>query len=172
MTERIISGDMSKAQGALGVPATNLDGYTEVYQGVRPMPPLKTYDLFISHAWKYNDEYYRLVDLINEAKWFEWRNYSVPEHDPLGTMPDRNLRQALDRQIRPINVFLLISGMYVNHRDWIQNEIDIAKNYTKPIIGIRPRGAERVPTEVQLASVTMVNWNTSSIIDAIRQYAI
>lgn len=136
------------------------------------MPPLKTYDLFISHAWKYNDEYYRLVDLLKEANWFKWRNYSVPEHDPLETKTNRELNDALDRQVRPINAFLLISGMYVSHRDWIQKEIDIAKSYAKPIIGIRPRGAERIPLEVTLASVAMVNWNTSSIVEAVRQYAI
>ena len=47
------------------------------------MPELKTYDLFISHAWKYNEDYYRLVDMLNNAPNFKWRNYSVPEHDPV-----------------------------------------------------------------------------------------
>lgn len=26
------------------------------------MPSLRTYDLFISHAWSYGDDYYRIVD--------------------------------------------------------------------------------------------------------------
>ena len=34
------------------------------------MPPLKTYDLFISHAWKYDDDYYRLVKLLENAIYF------------------------------------------------------------------------------------------------------
>jgi len=25
------------------------------------MPELKTYDLFLSHAWRYNDEYYSMI---------------------------------------------------------------------------------------------------------------
>lgn len=136
------------------------------------MPELKTYALFISHAWKYNDEYYRLVNLLKEAPLFKWSNYSVPEHDPLGTKTDKELRDALNRQIRPVNAFLLISGMYVLHRDWIQEEIDIAKSYSKPIVGIRPRGAERIPLEVQLASVEMVAWNTNSIVAAVRKHAL
>ena len=37
------------------------------------MPTLKTYDLFISHAWEYNSEYYRLINLLNEAQLFRWR---------------------------------------------------------------------------------------------------
>lgn len=39
------------------------------------MPELKTYDLFISHAWKSieNSEYYRLVELLKAAPLFKWR---------------------------------------------------------------------------------------------------
>ena len=115
------------------------------------MPILKTYDLFLSHVWRkdYNSEYYRLENLLNEASYFYWRNYSVPGHDPLGTKTDSELRKALDRQIRPINCFLVVSGMYVNYRNWIQEEINIAQDYDKPIIGVIPWGQERVPIEVK-----------------------
>lgn len=138
------------------------------------MPELKTRDIFISHVWRkeQNSEYYRLVNLLNEANNFKWRNYSVPEHDPLGVNTDKDLRDALDRQIKPVNCVLVVSGMYVNHRKWIQEEIEIAKKYNKPIIGIVPWGQERVPTEVQNVAIEMVNWNTSSIIEAIRKHSL
>ena len=135
------------------------------------MPQLKTYDLFLSHVWRSteNSEYYRLENLLYEASYFYWRNYSVPEHDPLGTKTDGELRQALHQQIAPINCFLVVSGMYVNHRQWIQEEIDIAISYEKPIIGVIPWGQERVPIEVQDVTKKMVGWQTSSIIAAIRE---
>jgi hypothetical protein len=106
------------------------------------MPYLKTYDLFLSHMWRSgeNTEYYRLINLLNSVPNLSWRNYSVPEHDPLGTKTDAQLREALDRQIRPVNCFLVISGMYVNYRRWIQQEIEIAKRYRKPIVGVVPQG--------------------------------
>lgn len=47
------------------------------------MPTLKTYDLFISHAWNYNKDYYALEKLLFSATLFKYRNYSVPEHDPV-----------------------------------------------------------------------------------------
>ena len=71
-----------------------------------------------------------------------------------------------------MSAFLLISGMYVVHRDWIQEEIDIAEYYNKPIIGIMPWGAQRIPVAVQQASDTMVGWNTNSIVTAVREYAL
>lgn len=136
------------------------------------MSPLKTYDLFINHAWKYDDDYYRLVGLLDNANYLKWKNYSVPQHDPLDANNTRRLAESLDRQIRPTNAVLIISGMYVRHRDWIQYEIEVAQSYNKPIIGIEPWGSQRIPTEVQSAATTMVGWRTDSIVTAIRVYAI
>ena len=59
--------------------------------------------------------------------------------------------------------------MYVNHRRWIQEEIDIAIYYEKPIIGVTPWGQERVPIEVQNVAKEMVGWQTNSIVAAIRR---
>lgn len=140
------------------------------------MPNLKTYDLFISHAWKYGDDYNGLVSLLNGANNFKWRNYSVPEHDPVidpnTDVGKKQLTDALDRQIRPVNCVLVISGMYVNYKYWIQKEIEIAQKYNKPIVGVIPWGAERVPSEVQNVAKEMVRWNTDSIVTAIRKYSL
>lgn len=140
------------------------------------MPALKTYDLFISHAWAYNDDYYRLVELLKKAPNFDFRNYSVPEHDPVLDPNDENDRKkllaALDWQIKPVNCVLIISGMYVAYSYWIQKEIDIAVSYNKPIIGLIPRGAEKIPTAVQKVAKEMVGWNTDSIVAAVRKYSI
>lgn len=134
------------------------------------MPPLERYHLFISHAWQYDADYHRLVNLLENAPRFEWRNYSVPEHDPLEANSIHKLSAALKSQIRPVSVVLIISGMYVNYREWIQYEIDVALHYAKPIIGIRPWGSERIPKGVQSVADVMVGWNTNSIVAAIKKY--
>lgn len=136
------------------------------------MPSLKTYDLFISHAWTYDADYYKLIRFLDNANWFRYRNYSVPRHDPLDANNASRLKASLDRQIRPVNVVLIISGMYVNYREWIQYEIDVAQGYGKPIVGTRPWGSLRVPVAVEAAASEMVGWNTSSIVGAIRRNAI
>lgn len=136
------------------------------------MPLLKTYDLFISHAWRYNDDYYSLVSLLNAASNFKWRNYSVPEHDSFGKMNNAQLLAELDGQIKPVNAVLIIAGMYVNHSDWILAEIEIAQKYRKPIIGLTPRGAQVTPRVVQDAAAVMVGWSTDSIVAAVRKHAL
>ena len=55
------------------------------------------YNIFISHAWKYNSEYYNLEEMLNNAPYFTWKNYSVPQHDALDTKTDRELEEALKR---------------------------------------------------------------------------
>jgi hypothetical protein len=134
---------------------------------------LRNYDIFISHAWKYNDDYFRLMGLLNAAPYFQYRNYSVPTHDPLappGTrISDARLASLLDAQIRPVQCLLVIAGMYAAHRYWMDKEIAIAQSYKKPIIGIHPWGQERIPLAVQAATHEMVNWSTASVVGAIRR---
>ena len=136
------------------------------------MPALKNYRLFISHAWDYGGDYYRLIQLLEKAKLFKMIDYSVPQHDPIDFQNTRQLEETLQNHIKLVNAVLIISGMYVNHREWIQYEIDVAQYYSKPIIGIEPWASQRIPNEVQKVATTMVKWNTDSIVSAIRKYAI
>ena len=136
------------------------------------MPELKTYDVFISHAWTYNSDYYRLVEMLDKAPNFKWRNYSVPEHDPLKPKSKKDLKEALKRQIRPANIIIILAGMYATHSDWIEFEIDYAEELKKPMIGVKPRGQQRIPKVVQDAVKEMVGWNTSSIVRAIRKWSL
>lgn len=134
------------------------------------MPALKIYGLFISHAWDRHEEYERLVAMLDSASNFSWRNFSVPRTDPLPG--GRTLASQLQAQIRPVNAALILAGMFVNHRDWILKEIELAQWYSKPIIGIVPWGNQRIPVQLEEAAVAMVRWNTDSIVAAIRSYAI
>lgn len=62
--------------------------------------------------------------------------------------------------------------MYVNYSRWIDFEIDTAIEMGKPIIGVRPWGQERVPKKVADSSDVMVGWNSSSVVQAIRDYSV
>ncbi len=140
------------------------------------MPLLKTYDLFISHAWEYNDDYYSLENLLKTAVNFYFRNYSVPKHDPLidpNSQKGKNeLMAQLEKQVKPVNCVIILGGMYSHHSYWIQKEIQIAKSFNKPIIGIYPRGQINMPISVQENAKKIVSWNTNSIVSAIREISI
>ncbi len=136
------------------------------------MPELRIYRLFISHAWSYTDEYARFTNLLNEAPNFQWSNYSVPKADPVDAKSSARLSEAIRNQIRPAQLIVVLAGMYVNHSDWIQFEINFANELKKPILGVEPWGSARTPTAVQNAAKEMVAWSTSSIVSAIRRWAL
>lgn len=136
------------------------------------MPALRPYKVFISHAWNYSDDYDRVVQFLEGASNFDYVNLSVPSHRGIDADDTDELKKLLRDQMRPANVFLIICGMYVSHSDWIDFEIDFSKRIGRPIIGILPRGSERVPVAVQNAAVEMVGWSTKTIVDAIRRNAL
>lgn len=136
------------------------------------MPALRTYNIFISHSWSYDSDYVRLVALLHSSHYFLWKNYSVSRDDPLAGGSRKKLAEEIDKQIRLASVVLVISGIYVTYREWIQFEIDLSDKYNKPIIGIQPWGSMNVPEAVRRSAVALVGWNTSSIVDAIRRNAI
>ena len=133
------------------------------------MPQLYPYRLFISHAWSYNVEYYTLEQRLLEYPNFNFRNYSVPKHDPFET--GTQLATKLLHQMNPTQVVIVLAGMYAAHSDWIQFEINEAKRMGKPIIGVRPWGQKRIPQSLQDAATVMHGWNIGPIVESIRALA-
>lgn len=127
------------------------------------------YHIFISHAWDYSAPYDTLVKWINNAPYLSWDNYSVPIDKPIDAKSKRELQQKITNKIALSNVVIVLSGMYAAYSEWIDYEIDEAVRMGKYIIGVRPWGQERVPLKIQLYASTMVNWNSSSVIEAIRE---
>lgn len=137
------------------------------------MPQLKTYDLFISHSWTYTDGYDKLISFFKNAPAFTYRNYSVPKDDPIHNAPNQTLLyQAIQRKVAPVNIVVIMAGVYSTHSKWINKEIEIAQSYSKPILGVAPWGNKRLSDVVRMASDEIAGWNTDSIVGAIRRLAL
>ncbi|MBQ8823710.1 MAG: TIR domain-containing protein [Ruminococcus sp.] len=141
------------------------------------MPYLRNYNLFISHAWKYGDEYDRLIRLLNNANNFSYKNYSAPEERPLKNTDGSSVKTsyeigaAIDRKIANSQIILVISGMYANNREWMEYEIDTAVHMNKPIIAIKPWGNVSMPVYIKNVANEIVGWYTDSIVLAIRRHS-
>ena len=134
---------------------------------------MATYNLFISHSWRYSDAYDRLVNLLNERGYFSFNNYSVPKDDPVhNANNDKQLRAAILNHMRPCHVVIVLGGVYATYSKWITEELDLAENgfkQRKRVIAVRPRGNVRLSTPVQEAADEIVGWNSNSLVDAIRR---
>ena len=134
---------------------------------------MKTYNLFISHSWSYSQQYSNLDSLLSARPYFAYRNYSVPQNDPIHyASNDYQLRQAILNQMRPCHVIVILAGVYATYSKWINIEIDLAQsgfNTGKPILAVKPRGNTNVSSVVQAAADEIVGWNTESVVAAIRR---
>lgn len=136
---------------------------------------MNPYNVFISHAWKYDDHYTSVVDMLNRANYFSWKNFSAPRSKPLVDPSNRVnksiLIKELEDQIRPVHCVVIIGGMYAAHSEWIDEEIRIAKSMNKPIVMLKPWGQQRLPQNVVYASTLEAGWNAQSLADNIKAIA-
>lgn len=136
------------------------------------MPSLRNYHILISHSWDYNSDYETIKGWLDDAKNFAWTNYSVPLSKPLDVDSKKELRNKLKTRIEKCSCVIILSGMYVSYSEWIDYEIDTAIELGKPIIGVKPRGQERIPSKVSDNSDVMVGWNSNNVVQAVRDYAL
>lgn len=133
------------------------------------------YNLFISHSWTYSDSYNSLIKLLDNDPFFQYKNYSVPKDNPIhDAKNDVELYNAIKNQMQYASVVLVLAGVYSSYSRWIDKEIYIAKHefmFPKNIIAIEPWGAERTSLNVKMNSDRIVRWNTSSIVNAIKELA-
>lgn len=134
---------------------------------------MKTYRIFISHSWSYQQQYKSLVRMLREANRFKFANYSVPPDDPIHNADDDEmLRQKIRNQMSLCHAILIIAGVYATHSRWINEEIDLAESGfsgRKGIVAVLPWGAQRTSARAKEAADKIARWNTKSIVRAIRE---
>lgn len=129
------------------------------------------YDLFISHSWEYDSDYEGIVGLLKDKNYFSFRNYSVTEEERVEGKSDTALEHHIkNKQIKPASVVIVIAGMYSSYSDWIGKEVRIAEDLDKPILSVRPWGAERTSYITRKADAK-AKWNKDSIVSEIRDLA-
>lgn len=137
---------------------------------------MRIYNIFISHSWGYSNAYQALKNMLNDAVYFSYKDYSVSKEDPLKIRNSiyyrSELENKIENQMRPCSVVLILAGVYATYSDSIQMEIKIAKRLGKPIIAVEYWGAERTSSVVKNNAAKVVRWNSSSIVNAIKEESI
>ena len=136
---------------------------------------MRDYNIFISHSWAYGDAYDKLTDMLKNASYFSYKDYSVPKNDPIHNAPtSKELYQAIKSKMAPASVILVMAGKYSSFSSWIQNEIKIAKNEfstPKKILAIEPWDSSQTSKVVKDNADKIVGWNGQSIANAVKDLA-
>ncbi|MFA9192230.1 TIR domain-containing protein [Flavobacterium sp. FZUC8N2.13] len=131
----------------------------------------KNYKIFISHSWSYSSDLTDLQNLLNSRGYFNVEFTEASKDVPINSTNASYIKAKLRAKISTSDVVLALAGIYASHSDWMPWELDTAKSLGIPIIGVIPRGQERISQEVYSRSVVDVKWSTESIVEAIRNHA-
>lgn len=131
----------------------------------------KTYKLFISHSWDHDDVLQNLKELINSRGYFPAEYTQVERTLPINSDLAYVVKANITKRLQESDVVLAIAGIFASHSDWMQWEMDKAKELGLNVIGVVPRGQEHISKEVDIRSIVNVRWNANSIVDAIRNYS-
>ena len=133
----------------------------------------RIYDLFITHAWRYHDDWTRLAEMLDARAGLAWRNFSLPWHDPAmdpnSPVGGKFIRDFLETQIIPVHGVILLSGVYAirSARRWLDLEIELARRHGKPIVGVPALDGSPVPAEVGAVCDATVGWDAGEVISAL-----
>jgi hypothetical protein len=130
----------------------------------------KDYKIFISHSWSYTEDLEALQKLLNARGYFNVTFLEATKKTPIDSENAAYVKTVLKSRILQSDIVLALAGVYATHSDWMIWELETAKANNIPIVGVIPRGQERISTEVYSRSIVDVNWNTESIVDAIRTH--
>lgn len=133
--------------------------------------PKEAHRVFISHSWAYENHFRDVKELLDDAYGFEYFDHSVSSDDPIDAQLPNHLRKKIRDQMRSTSVVLVLAGMYVAHSDWIQEEIEMANEMGKPIIGVVPAENDRVPVAAREHATELVETDGTAILDVIKRHA-
>ena len=132
----------------------------------------KDYHVFISHSWSYPEDLRNLRSLLIERGYFNVEFEEASAEEPINSVNATYIKQRLKEKIEKSNIILGIAGIYASYSDWMAWELDTATELYIPIVGVIPRGQERISSTVSSRSKEDVRWNTESIVEAIRKWAL
>ena len=128
----------------------------------------KEYKLFISHSWDHDDVLQDLKNLIDSRGYFPATYTQIEKNSPIDSDKAWVIKANITKRLQESDVVLAIAGVYASYSEWMQWEMDKAKELGLRVIGVIPRGQEHISHEVFNRSAVDVRWNADSIVDAIR----
>ena len=113
----------------------------------------KDYKIFISHSWSYTEDLEALQRLLNSRGYFNVEFLEATKKTPINSENAPYVKAVLKSKILKSDVVLALAAIYASHSDWMIWELETAKANNIPIIGVIPRGQERISTEVSSRSI-------------------
>ena len=118
----------------------------------------KIYNLLISNGIDENNEYSEFIEKIYSKNDFLWKESVAGSYSNLS-----------ENFFSKIDVIIILSGLYSKNKEIIDDIIEAAIEYKKPIVIVKPYGLEDVPKNLEKIATSIVGWNANCIIDTLKE---
>src|SRR5205085_9130254 len=113
----------------------------------------------------------RIFEYLESSRNFFYKNLSAPDKAPAGGGKDAH-REELRRQMAQAECVIALPGLYRAESELMLFEMTFAKASDKPVILMRPFGANAVlPTAITSMSDQIVEWDGRAMVDAVKKHA-
>ena len=128
--------------------------------------PRQALRLFISHSFDHPEKFARIRDFV-ERNGIRHIDHSIPAWDPY-VGPD--VQAEIRRRIQRCDRVVVIITDAIHRSPWINQEIDWARSYQKPIIGVYEHGhaGAPIPTALAAADPTLIGWRGVTLARVLR----
>ena len=135
---------------------------------------VKEINLFFSYYYRDQNDYDRIVKLLEEKGYFVFKNYSLDEDSDASN--EEYIKSKIRPQIDKSSRIVVLIGPGTYSRKYVNYEIEYAARKEKRIVGVFLRGESdsRLPRALRelrnsnYVNLALVKWNTDKIIAAIR----
>lgn len=135
---------------------------------------VETRNIFIAHGWENSQHIHKLTELLDRAhtfdKEFAYVNHGNFDKSVLRDEVLNHLNLALREQMTEADVVLVMTDIYHDHTDWIDKEINLAKELDLPIILIRSYENRKTPPHLEQKADEIVVFDPEEILKEIKNY--
>jgi len=136
---------------------------------------VQTRDIFIAHGWEYNEYIQKLIDALDRAGEFDdqfaYINYGEFDKNIPKENNAENLEEIIKGQIDNSAVVLVLTDLYREYKDWIDRELELAKEMNKPVILIRSYENRVSPSHLEEAADEVIVFDPEEILKEVKNYA-
>ena len=135
---------------------------------------VETRNIFIAHGWENSQHIHKLIELLDRAdtfdKEFAYINHGNFDKSVLRDDVLNDLNLALKEQMTEADVVLVMTDIYHDYKDWIDKEINLAKELDLPVILIRSYENRETPSQIEEKADETVDFDPEEILNEIKNY--
>ncbi len=127
--------------------------------------------VIVAHGWIRDDDYSRVIEYLETAENFFYRNLSKPDESGPGGDSTAARRTAIAEALKEAEIVVCSAGTWERYHDWARYTVERAEELELPVIAIEHFGPREMDVRLKGHAAEAVGWDSRSIVDAIRRQA-